>query len=76
MKIDIRNQEPVITEIEFAEKRNMWKTATRLSHSRQGIVIASGTAGDVLLVHNDTDLDNLIKALQKAKELKWTVGDV
>lgn len=75
MKIDIRNEPTLVTEIQFAEKRNMWKTATILSHSRQGIVIDSGN-GDVLLVHSDADLDNMIKALQKAKELKWTVEGV
>ena len=77
MKIDIRNQvEEVVAIIEFAEKRSMWKTATKLTKGSRGVTIESANSGNCVVVHTDQDLENLIKALKKAKELKWTVEGV
>lgn len=77
MKIDIRNTTVAkVTEIEFAEKRAMWKTATKLTKGTKGITIESANSGNCVVVHSVEDLENLIKALEKAKELKWTVEDV
>ena len=77
MKIDIRNEvEGLITEIEFAEKRSMWKTATKLTKGSRGITIESANSGNCVIIHSDQDLENLIKALKKAQEFKWTVEGV
>lgn len=77
MKIDIRNHvEEVVTEIEFAEKRSLWKTATKLTNGSRGVTIESANSGNCVVVHSDQDLENLIKALKKAQELKWTVEGV
>lgn len=70
MKLDIRTQVPV-TQITFATKRELWLDATNLTKHSQGGIIIQCEDRDALLVKDRESVDNLIKALEKAKELNW-----
>lgn len=64
MEIDIRNVDDGITSIRFAD-------------TEEDIVEGHGTYVDIARIEEGRvrikDIDNLIKALEKAKEIWWTV---
>ena len=72
--LDIRvNQQEPISEIVFAEKQPLWMTMTTIRPMRgNGIAFKTpADANNAYCLHDRKDVDNLIAALEKAKELGW-----
>lgn len=72
--IDIRTEQPTdVRYVQFAEaERDGWQIANRVDiapSNSKFIYIEEESSNDLIRVHVD-DIDNLIAALERAKELK------
>lgn len=73
MKIDIRHVEEV-TEIVIADKEPLWLTLTSIGKrgaKHGGVSFNCISHSSSFCLHDREGVDNLIRALEKAKELNW-----
>ncbi|MNC20732.1 hypothetical protein D3C75_686950 [compost metagenome] len=72
-EIDIRNDGVKIDKIVFSDCGFNFVTATHLKHASSGdhFKIGDENYRDSVIIESETQARNLIKALEKAIELRW-----
>lgn len=69
--IDIRKDYNKVDKIVFSDEGFNFVTASFLKHSDDHFSIVDESGTDSVLIESVEQAENLIKALQKAIELKW-----